>query len=152
MDDGCPITSGSVQRKDDRSEAGGCTRNTALDLLGPESPALPFDAPATRDRLGSFGSPLVGSDPSTGSRQTFRKRARSLSRGETNGSAGMNQTRTFWDHSLILAIPFSRWGAKPYIVDPILFPSGVFPNVVSESCDQADDEPVRIHPYQQACL
>jgi len=24
------------------------------------------------------------------------------------GSAGMGQTRTFWDHSLILAIPFSR--------------------------------------------
>jgi hypothetical protein len=63
----------------------------------------------------------------------------------------MNQIRTSWDHSLILAIPFSRWGAIPYIVDPILFPSGILSKVVSESCDQGDVEPVRIHPYQQAC-
>ena len=64
----------------------------------------------------------------------------------------MRQTRTFWDHSLILAIPFSRWGAEPYIVDPISFPSGILSKVVSESCDQGDVEPVRIHPYQQARL
>ena len=64
----------------------------------------------------------------------------------------MNQTRTFWDHSLILAIPFSRWGAVPYIVDPILFPSGILSSVVSESCDRGDHEPIRMHPYQQACL
>ena len=64
----------------------------------------------------------------------------------------MNQTRTFWDHSLILAIPFSRWGAVPYIVDPILFPSGILARVVSESCDLGDHKPTRIHPYQQACL
>jgi hypothetical protein len=68
------------------------------------------------------------------------------------GSAGMNQTRTSWDHSLILAIPFSRWGAEPYIVDPILIPSGILAKVVSESRDQGDLAPVRIHPYQQACL
>ena len=64
----------------------------------------------------------------------------------------MNQTRTFWDQSLILAIPFSRWGAEPYIVDPILFPSGILSKVVSESCDQGDVDPIRIHPYHQACL
>lgn len=64
----------------------------------------------------------------------------------------MNQTRTFWDHSLILAIPFSRWGAEPYIVDPILFPSGILSKVVSESCKRSDEETIRIHPYQQACL
>lgn len=64
----------------------------------------------------------------------------------------MRQTRTSWDHSLILAIPFSRWGAEPYIVDPILFPSGILSKVVSESCDPGDVEPVRIHPFQQACL
>jgi hypothetical protein len=64
----------------------------------------------------------------------------------------MNQTRTSWDHFLILAIPFSRWGAEPYIVDPFIFPSGILPSVVSESRDQAEDKSVRIHPYQQACL
>ena len=64
----------------------------------------------------------------------------------------MNQTRTFWDHSLILAIPFSRWGAEPYVVDPILFPSGILSRIVSESRDRDDHKPIRTHPYQQACL
>lgn len=63
----------------------------------------------------------------------------------------MNQTRTSWDHSLILAIPFSRWGAEPYIVDPILFPSGIMSCIVSESCDRAAHKPTRKHPYHQAC-
>jgi hypothetical protein len=64
----------------------------------------------------------------------------------------MNLTRTSWDHSLILAIPFSRWGAVPYIVDPIPFPSGILSSFVSESCDRGNHKPTRIHPYQQACL
>lgn len=40
----------------------------------------------------------------------------------------------------------------PYIVDPILFPSGILSKVVSESCNRSDEEPIRTHPYQQACL
>jgi hypothetical protein len=64
----------------------------------------------------------------------------------------MNQTRTFWDHTLILAIPFARWGAEPYIVDPISFPSGILSCIVSEPCDRGDHKPIRTHPYQQACL
>ena len=71
---------------------------------------------------------------------------------EGGGSAGMNQTRTFWDHSLILAIPFSGWGAEPYIVDPISFPSGILSKVVSESREQSSDESARVQAYQQACL
>jgi hypothetical protein len=69
-----------------------------------------------------------------------------------NGSAGMHQIRTFWDHSLILAIPFSRWGAEPYVIDPFKFPSGILFGAVSESCDQNGRKPNRIHPYYQACL
>jgi hypothetical protein len=53
---------------------------------------------------------------------------------------------------LILAIPFSRWGAEPYIVHPIPFPSGILSRIVSKSCDRTDRKPIRIHPYQQACL
>ena len=64
----------------------------------------------------------------------------------------MNQIRTFWDHSLILAIPFSRWGAEPYIIDPFIFPSGILFGALSESCDQNGRKPNRIHPYYQACL
>ena len=64
----------------------------------------------------------------------------------------MSQTRTFWDHSLVLAIPFSRWGAEPYIVDPISFPSGILGSVISGSRDHDDDRPNRLHPYHQARL
>ena len=64
----------------------------------------------------------------------------------------MRQTRTFWNHSLILAIPFARWGAEPYIVEPILFPSGIFSRAISEARHNNNDKTVRIHPYQQACL
>lgn len=76
----------------------------------------------------------------------------SSSNGLRNGSASVSQTQTFWDHSLILAIPFSRWGAVPCIVDSISFPSGIVSSVVSESCDPGDDKPNRMHPYHQACL
>jgi hypothetical protein len=64
----------------------------------------------------------------------------------------MNQPRTFWDHSLILAIPFSRWGAEPYIVDPISFPSGILSCIVSDSCDRGVQKLTHTHPHQRACL
>jgi hypothetical protein len=67
-------------------------------------------------------------------------------------SPGIGQIRTFWDHSLILAIPFSRWGAVPYIVHPVPYPSGVLSSLVSESSERDDNKPNRIHPYHQACL
>ena len=66
------------------------------------------------------------------------------------GSAGINQTRTSWDHSLILAIPFSRWGAEPYVVDPIIFPSGILSTVVSALSHCPEERQARLHPYHQA--
>lgn len=71
-------------------------------------------------------------------------------RAESNGSAGEAEIRTSWDHSLILAIPSSRWGAVPYIVHPVLYPSGIIPEIVSRPADQATAKPNGTHPFHLA--
>jgi hypothetical protein len=38
------------------------------------------------------------------------------------GSAGGSEKRTSFTVEVTLAIPFSRWGAQPYITHPFLFP------------------------------
>jgi len=53
---------------------------------------------------------------------------------------------------MILAIPFRRWGAIPYIVHPVPFPSGIISSLVSDSCTRSDNKPARRHPYHQARL
>jgi hypothetical protein len=63
----------------------------------------------------------------------------------------MGKIRTFWDITVTLGVPFSRWGAIPYIVHPLPFPSGILSSVVSESCDEEGEEQTRVHPYHQAC-
>ena len=39
------------------------------------------------------------------------------------GSAGRSQKRTFWDLSLTVGFPCSRWGAQPFVTSPIPFGS-----------------------------
>lgn len=39
-----------------------------------------------------------------------------------NGSAGAGKIRTCWDLAVTIGIPFSRWGAAPFVVEPIRFP------------------------------
>jgi hypothetical protein len=41
------------------------------------------------------------------------------------GSAGVGKIRTCWDLSLTLGIPFSQWGAQPFIVHAFPFPTGI---------------------------
>ena len=54
------------------------------------------------------------------------------------GAAGMSQIRNSWDLSVILGAPFSRWGAIPYIVHPVPFPSGILPKIVVGCSDHSD--------------
>jgi hypothetical protein len=44
---------------------------------------------------------------------------------QEDGSGGASESRTFWDVSVTMAIPFSRWGAEPFVVAPIPFPQKV---------------------------
>lgn len=37
-------------------------------------------------------------------------------------SAGDGKARTYWDLAVTIGIPFSRWGAAPFVVNPIPFP------------------------------
>jgi hypothetical protein len=39
------------------------------------------------------------------------------------GFAGAGKIRTCWDLTVTVGIPFSRWGAAPFIVEPIPFPT-----------------------------
>ena len=66
------------------------------------------------------------------------------------GSAGKAQTRTSWDHSLILAILSSRRGAVPYIVHPLLFPSGIIARIISRPADQSIARSNARHPCHLA--
>jgi hypothetical protein len=51
---------------------------------------------------------------------------------------------------LILAIPSSRWGAVPFIVHPLLFPSGIIPEIVSRPAAQSIAKSNGIHPFHLA--
>ncbi len=63
------------------------------------------------------------------------------------GSADAGKNRTCWNLTLTLAIPFSRWGASPFIVRPIPYPSRVLDSHASESHEELYAVP---HPFQLA--
>ena len=69
---------------------------------------------------------------------------------EEIGSAGQSAIRTFWDITLIVGIPCSRWGAQPYIVHPVRFPAAVATESMGASSVEDSKTPARLHPYQQA--
>jgi hypothetical protein len=64
------------------------------------------------------------------------------------GSAGAGKIRTCWDLPLTLGIPFSRWGALPFVARPIPFPPD------ASHTPQATDNPEQLysapHPFQLA--
>ena len=64
------------------------------------------------------------------------------------GSAGRAQTRTNWDLALTLAIPFSRWGAEPFITLPIPFPAAGGKNL--EAAPVPAIQAAAVHPFELA--
>jgi hypothetical protein len=64
-----------------------------------------------------------------------------------NGSAGRDKTRTFFELNATLAIPWSRWGAEPYITFPLAFavPGSVMPTTRAEHF--GDDNSDVEHPF-----
>src|ERR1022692_3775284 len=63
------------------------------------------------------------------------------------GSAGAARIRTCWDLRLTLAIPFSRWDAHPFIVDPIPFPSRILDDLADVTEDRPQVQEPRLHPF-----
>jgi len=64
------------------------------------------------------------------------------------GSAGVSKTRTFWDITLVIGIPFSRWGARPFVTSPI--PYGTLPlpqkrdDLVPSNSQYQQEHPLRL--------
>lgn len=67
-----------------------------------------------------------------------------------NGSAGAGQNRTAFELNAILAIPWSRWGAAPYIISPLPFAvhGSAMPTTRAEPLE-ADHSDVE-HPFHIA--
>ena len=63
------------------------------------------------------------------------------------GSAGAARIRTCWDLSLTLGIPFSRWGAQPFIVHPIPYPSRILEDLALTIEERPQVEEPRMHPF-----
>jgi len=63
-------------------------------------------------------------------------------------SAGEGKTRTTWDIVLTVGMPFSRWGAVPFVVNPIPFPSVAATNHLVTLTSVKELPP--IHPFHLA--
>ena len=66
------------------------------------------------------------------------------------GSAGGAKTRTSWDLTLTIGIPFSRWGAAPFVYSPIPFPAGIVEKLTCENKGRPEPAPRRPHPFELA--
>ena len=64
----------------------------------------------------------------------------------------MGKTRTAWDLILTVAIPFSRWGASPYICSPIPLPADIIAQLVTEIQEESSVQKRRPHPFEMALL
>lgn len=59
----------------------------------------------------------------------------------------MGTIRTYWDLSLTLGIPFSRWGEQPFIVHPLPFPSGILEDLAPATEKELQVQESRMHPF-----
>lgn len=64
------------------------------------------------------------------------------------GSAATGQTRTFWGVNVTVAIPFSRWGALPFIIAPSAFPVSAVQ--VARSATVRSEIEEAPHPFELA--
>ena len=69
---------------------------------------------------------------------------------ESNGSAGNGKNRTDWSLAITVAIPFSRWGAEPFVASPIIFPRATWLKAQSPAPPEKNIPPT--HPFQLALL
>lgn len=64
------------------------------------------------------------------------------------GSAGGGKNRTSWDITLTVGIPFSRWGAVPFVLLPFPFPRDAAAAV--HATEKARPVYASVHPFQMA--
>ena len=66
---------------------------------------------------------------------------------DRGGSAGATKIRTCWDLSLTVSIPFSRWGAKPFVVHPIPFPTHILEDLAPATEGRSQTHEPCVHPF-----
>jgi hypothetical protein len=59
----------------------------------------------------------------------------------------MGKNRTCWSLTLTIGIPFSRWGAQPFVVHPIPFPADIHESLASASEEESQVSEPRLHPF-----
>jgi hypothetical protein len=59
----------------------------------------------------------------------------------------MVKNRTCWEITLTLGIPFSRWGDKPFILQPIPFPADILERLASANEEESQVSEPRLHPF-----
>jgi hypothetical protein len=59
----------------------------------------------------------------------------------------MGKTRTFWELTLTVGIPSSRWGDKPFIVHPIPFPADILESIAAANDEETQMPEPRVHPF-----
>jgi len=62
----------------------------------------------------------------------------------------VGKIRTSWDLSVILGIPFSRWGASPFICSPIAFRADTIVETGRENRQETDEPSRRPLPFHLA--
>jgi ParB-like chromosome segregation protein Spo0J len=58
----------------------------------------------------------------------------------------VGKNRTCWDLSLTLGIPFSRWGAHPFVVHPLPFPTHILEDIAPATKGRSHAQEPRTHP------
>ena len=66
------------------------------------------------------------------------------------GSAGNGKNRTFWTLALTMGLPFSRWGATPFVCAPMPFPANNVVHTGGKSKETSQEMASSKHPYQLA--
>ena len=59
----------------------------------------------------------------------------------------MGKNRTCWDLSLTLGIPFSRWGAQPFVVHPLPFQTRILGAISPEVEEKSQAREPLMHPF-----
>ncbi len=62
----------------------------------------------------------------------------------------MDKTRTSWDVNMIVGIPFSRWGAKPFVIHPFPFPVGIVEQMAVSAASHKAPSPAATHSIRLA--
>jgi hypothetical protein len=67
-----------------------------------------------------------------------------------NGSAGGARTRTFFTLEAVIGIPFSRWGAQPFVAHPFAYPTTRVDTLTAEDTHTAMPTVLVQHPIRLA--